>query len=193
MLKYYPRDLERRWAFGWVMEEYIGGLDSQRWAIRNEVREMEHLIEVHLTCQEQSWEQTAPTKTKSLFIQRDVTGLWTLLTEEHLTWSFSDNIYTYLTVFNKLDCLVSKSTANQSSKLRRKKSFGQQTESKEGENYFLNWPKCSKKRMEPFNGQGWEGGECCNKDTMQVFPHHSWWSAKWLHMVFMSAPAQWGK
>lgn len=54
MLKYYPRDLERRWAFGWVMEEYIGGLASQRWAIRNGVREMEHLIEVHLTCQEQS-------------------------------------------------------------------------------------------------------------------------------------------
>lgn len=38
MLKYYPRDLERRWAFGWVMEGYIGGRDSQRWAIRNEGR-----------------------------------------------------------------------------------------------------------------------------------------------------------
>lgn len=57
--------------------------------------------------------------------------------KEHLMCSFSDNIYTDLTVFNKLDCLVSKSTANQSSKLRRKKSFNQQTESKGG-NYFLN-------------------------------------------------------
>lgn len=28
---------------------------------------------------------------------------------------------------------------------------------------------------------------------MQVFPHHSWWSAKWFHMYFMSTPAQWGR
>lgn len=75
-------------------------------------------------------------KNKPLFIQRDVTGLWILLIAEYLMWSFSDNILIYVTDFSKLDCLVSKPIANQSSKLRRKKGFSQHTESKERENYF---------------------------------------------------------
>lgn len=54
MVKYYPRDLERLWAFNWVVEEYIERLHSQRQASRNEVGEMGHLNAVHLSCQEQS-------------------------------------------------------------------------------------------------------------------------------------------
>lgn len=75
-------------------------------------------------------------KTKSLFIQRDGTGPWTLLIEDYFRWSFSDNILIYVTAFSKFDHLVSKPRANQSSKLRRKKGFSQHTESKERENYF---------------------------------------------------------
>lgn len=116
MLKYYPREFQRLWGLGW-----------ERW---------KHLNAVRLTCQELRTNST--NKNKSLFIQREVTGPWTLLIEEFLMRSFNDSILTYLADFNKLDCLVSKQTTNQSSKLRRKKGFGQQTKSKERENYFKN-------------------------------------------------------
>lgn len=51
-------------------------------------------------------------------------------------------------------------------------------------------PGVQKKHMEPFNGRESGGG------VIRIsckYSHHSWWSAKWFHMHFMSTPTQWGK
>lgn len=112
-----------------------------------------------------------------------------IASKEYFMWSFSKIILTYRTVVNKLDHLASKPTAHQSSKLRRKEGFSHRLRTKE-EKVFLKFTYESKKSLWKHLLGEREDGQSCNKNATQVFPHYSWWSAKWFHMYFMSARAQ---
>lgn len=154
MLNSYPREFQRLGALGWVMEEYIEGLffSEVGASIRQSVmrwgrQKLPNAF--HLTCQEQSWEQTAPTKTKFCLSKEMSQAHGHCLL--HLVTVFLLTLI-FLTRLN----IPFLSWEHTKAASRRKKGFSQQAENKERENYFFNWPKSSKMRMEPFN---WGSGK----------------------------------